>query len=117
MVKCKFNPAKECNCIEKCKVENPIHETPFSRKAYDEVKEYRLADGHMVGSSKYKEMRLEPWKEMEMSETKEDFLTYLRLAAKKHQLRLGRKVGSNILEDMEKAEHIIQKWIEVYKSD
>ena len=113
MSKCKDNPEKECTCFE--------NDFTKARKAIQDYrdsisKRFKGADGHMIGGSKYKEMQCEPWKEMELTESKEDFLTYLRIAAKKHQLRLGQKEGTTILEDMEKAEHIIQKWIEVYKS-
>ncbi len=108
-MQCKDNPNRKCACGK----EKPVHEDSFHLKL---TRDIAKANRRMVGGSKYKDMKMEPWDEMEATETKEDFLIYLRIAAKKHQLRLGKKEGTTILEDMEKAHHILEKWIEVYKS-
>ena len=68
------------------------------------------ADQQQVGGNHYKDLSVQPWVAMESWMTTEQFAGFLRGNAIKYLARCDSKGG---LEDVKKAQHYIQKLLEV----
>lgn len=68
------------------------------------------ADQEQVGGNHYKEQAVQPWAAMESWMTPEQFVGFLRGNAIKYLARADKKGG---LEDIKKAQHYINKLVEV----
>lgn len=69
----------------------------------------RAADRTQVGGSHYKDQAVQPWAAMEAWMTKEQFVGFLRGNAIKYLARADVKGG---LQDLQKAQHYINKLVE-----
>ena len=70
----------------------------------------QTADLQQVGGNHYKDLSVQPWSAMESWMTPEQFAGFLRGNAIKYLARCDSKGG---LEDVRKAQHYIQKLLEV----
>ena len=69
------------------------------------------ADADQVGGLHYNKLQIQPWTAMEAWMTPEQFEGFLRGNAIKYLARAGKK--GDALEDVKKAQHYLQKLIEV----
>ena len=70
------------------------------------------ASARQVGGDHYRKLGIQPWEAMEAWYSTEEFLAYLKLTAVAYQARAGHKGPEH--EDIEKAHHVLEKWLEVY---
>ena len=72
------------------------------------------ADDTQVGGTHYKTMGVQPWDAMSAWMTHEEFCGFLRGNAIKYIARCNAKGG---LEDIEKAQHYLQKLAEIWERE
>lgn len=72
------------------------------------------AGDSQVGGTHYKTMGVQPWAAMEAWMTHEEFCGFLRGNAIKYIARCNAKGG---LEDIEKAQHYLQKLAEIWERE
>jgi len=72
------------------------------------------ADANQVGGLHYNKLEIQPWTAMESWLTPEQFAGFLRGNAIKYLARAGKK--GDALEDIKKAQHYLDKLIEVMES-
>lgn len=66
-----------------------------------------------VGGDHYSKLKIQPWDVAECILTTDQFLGHLRMTAIKYLMR----DKDNPIQDMEKAKHYIEKWLEVAKKE
>lgn len=71
------------------------------------------SNDRQVGGSHYKDMGLQPWDVMEAVLTREEFIGYLKGNVLKYALRQGHKDS----DDVGKAQHYMDKLLEVVSGD
>ena len=73
------------------------------------------ADKKQVGGSHYTDMEIQPWEVIDRSFTKEQREGFYRGNAIKYILRAGKK--GDLVEDVQKAIHYLEKLIEIRGSE
>lgn len=70
------------------------------------------ADSRQIGGNHYKKLGIQPWSYFQANFTHDQFAAYLRMEIIAYLSR-----SKNGIEDLEKAEHILQKLLEVEREE
>lgn len=76
------------------------------------------ANNRQIGGDHYKNLDVEPWDAMQAWSTREEFAGYLRNTAVAYLARVNADATARGgVEDVKKAEHVLQKLVEVMQSE